>query len=100
MLATVWWLFDGAYFAVPLLLGLLTRLRPVVIGALGAGAVVVEWGLAFEAAQDGAGDYRGFEALIFTGMVGLFVYGTLWLVGMVVGIQLRGLGDAHVPRQW
>jgi hypothetical protein len=83
---------------VPLLLLALTRVPMRAVGVLGAVAFVVEWGLAFDAAQDGAGELRGAAALLFTGLVGLVFFGGLWAAGMLVGwvIRQRRRGPAAV----
>jgi hypothetical protein len=84
-------IFDLGYAIVPVLLMAMTRLRPAAIAGLGVIAFVVEWGAAFHAAQGGAGDSRGLEALFFTGVVGLIFYGGLWAFGMLVGVGVRHL---------
>jgi hypothetical protein len=81
--------FTAAYLVVPLLLLAATTVRTAVVAGLGVVAFAVEWGLAFDAAQDGAGDHRGAAALFFTGTLGLIFYGGLWAAGMLVGWVIR-----------
>jgi hypothetical protein len=81
----------------PLLLLAATRVPTRVVGWLGAAAFAIEWGLAFDAAQDGGGELRGAAALILTGFFGLIFYGGLWAAGMLVGWVIRRRRRAPEP---
>jgi hypothetical protein len=82
-------LFFAAYGVIPLALMALTKLPLRTVAALGVIAVCVEWAMAFNDAQEGAGELRGLSALLLTGLYGFWFYGGLWAVGTLLGSLSR-----------